>query len=883
MVHRHVRASTMPSRSSRSSSPKRASNPAGVPSPDGFTREIERALDDYADAQALGERSPLAAPYFLGHLLAATPAESPAARGRALQGMLLTAAETLDASQHALLTQTYFKRDPRLNNVGVALALGLNDRTFYRNRDAAVAALAAAVTQRVLPPIRLEAPLGAHMSGRETLLAECVAALQRRESLMLLGPSGIGKTTLGAHIAAQFKRSFWLTLRIGLTDSLSSLVFALAYFLRQHGAGVTWQQLIADQGRLQTEHLLGLLRFDIGQLSDAPPLLCIDEINLLDPDIDEHACMLQLIEELRAVTPLLLIGQRSLIVVQHDIALNGFGAPELRAWLAALNMPALTPQAQTQILERTRGNPAVLTLFGALYQLTGDAQQALNGLGETPSIGAIFQRIWRHLSDVEQLVLMRLAAYTQAAPRELFSEAEASVQRLLAHALIRDDGSAGLSLMPHLRRVVAERTPAQLMPLLHLQAAEALEVRGEFTLAMQQYCAGQKPSHAVRIWFTHRARETARGHGAAALPLLMSIDPNSLESALARDTLHLVRAELLKLTGASEDAQLELSAIKRSANRSLRAYTLRLQGDVLEMQSRLDQSLKKYEEALDTLLDMPQVHAVQLLHKMSHLYKSHFFDMKKARAQALLARVRAEVAHGGVEERDGNYAEAEARYASALQLSSQLSDATLDQSDIYSALGQLQWKLGKSDEAVQSLQQALALSTAGGNVVGGLFDRYTLTAAYLSGQHFEQALAEAQDVLAIAESLNQSYLISGLSANASEACFGLGRMDDAEFFAFKSLGQEIEPLRPYGLTVLGLVRQTQGKHAEASGLLRDAVTSAQQVDDRYAEAAAWRALGDVQRAAGSLDAAREAYAHATTLYSALGLVKELAELAELAV
>ncbi len=864
----------------------KAAIPRDKPAPDSFTREVERALDDFADPELLGTHSPLAAPYFLGQLLNTSAEEEATARGQTLQRLLRTTAETLEPSQHSLLTHTYFARDANRNNVGIALALGLNDRTFYRNRVAAVAALAQAIAQRVLPPVQLELPFSTALVGREALLHTCVAALRQHESVMLLGPSGIGKTTLGSAIAQQFNEVFWFTVRPGLTDSLSSFAFALAYFLRLHSARLTWQQLIADAGRIQTEHLLGLLRFDLKQFSAPPgapdgdaPLLCVDELDLLDPDIEDHARVLQLLEELKTLAPLLLIGQRAVIPVQHDHTLIGLSQDELRTWLLQQRL-ALNQPAQMRLHQTTRGNPALLKLFAALFRLMGDAQQALNSLGDAPSIDAIFNRIWRHLSEAEQLTLMRLAVFNAPAPSDMFAEQATVLQRLLLHDLARSDERGGIGLAPHLRRTVTDKTPAQLLPLLHLQAAETREARSEFTLAMQHYCAGHKPAHAVRIWFTHRVQETNRGQGAAALSLLMSIDPSALTSAQSRDTLRIARAELFKMMGKSEEAEEELSAIKRSASRSLRAYTLQLQGDVFEIQSRLDQSLRKYEEALDTLLELPQTHVVQLLVKMSSLYKTHLHDMHKARERALLARVRAEVVHGSVEERDGNYREAEARYTSALQIADQLENALYDKSVAYSYLGQLQWKIGKPDAAVQSLQTAIQLSETRGDVVGALFDRYTLTAAHIVAGRHAQALAQAQETLQIAESLKLSYLVSGLSANAAEACYGLGRFDDAELFAFKSLNQEEEILRTYALTVLGLVRQAQGKVPEAVKLLRDSIASAQDVDDRYAEAAAWRALGDVQRSAQQDAEMREAYAHARALYAALGLEKELKELGD---
>ena len=89
---------------------------------DPFARQVEQALEHFAQIEWLGSHSPLAAPYFLGQMLAHTTAgESVQQRGIALQNILLQAAEQLDSELQELLRIVYLKPNPYLDNVGLAM------------------------------------------------------------------------------------------------------------------------------------------------------------------------------------------------------------------------------------------------------------------------------------------------------------------------------------------------------------------------------------------------------------------------------------------------------------------------------------------------------------------------------------------------------------------------------------------------------------------------------------------------------------------------------------------------------------------------------------------------------------------------------------------
>ena len=78
-------------------------------------------------------------------------------------------------------------------------------------------------------------------------------------------------------------------------------------------------------------------------------------------------------------------------------------------------------------------------------------------------------------------------------------------------------------------------------------------------------------------------------------------------------------------------------------------------------------------------------------------------------------------------------------------------------------------------------------------------------------------------------------------------------------------------IRPYALTALGWVRQAQGQLGEAEHCFREAIQNAQQVEDRWAEAPAHRALGTLLQAQGKRDEACVASDSALSIYTALKL------------
>ena len=843
---------------------------------DAFVQTVERALEHLAQADWLGNQSPLAAPYFLGSQLdGAVQPSSPTARGQMLQRALQAAVSMLAEDQQRLLNVTFFQRKPSLNNTGVALELNLSESTYYRRRIEAIEALAHALNQTLIPPLRNELPraLSFTLMGRTLELRTGMEALQHGQSVAITGRSGVGKTTLGAALAHAWgaDRAFWFTVRPGLNDNLDSFAFALGHFLRQHGGHVasnTWRQLVADRGTPNAARILGLLRHDLATFQPQPVLLCLDESDQLRPETHAHGQVIHAVESLSEITPLLLISQQALIEAQQHLVLTGLSLEESIAMFAQEDAVPLSFADAQHIHHITRGNPALLKLCVILKKSGESSADVIEQLESGRSLETLFSRIWKRLSDDERGVLMTLATLRTAAPRDAWAAQHSLIDKLIQRELVQLDLHDGIVVMPQLREFVLQRVPVDVRPALHQFGADIREARGEYTEAAHHYVQAGQPALALWLWFNHREQEQERGHSKSAIELFNTIRRSDLPDAEDQRVLALLRAEQAVLQGDGSSAERTLAEASWPVTHPALAYVRQLQGDALEMQGRVEQALERYREGIHTLSGSGLEQRVRLQVKAGYIYAARLRDLPRAQHEAALALWRAEQFKGYVEEESGHYEIARQHYETALGIAQTLPNNAAALAEVHHHLGHLHMRTGDATTAIYHLQIAIQHAEKTGEPVNALFDQLNLASAYIvAGQH-EVASARAQSALEMAQAIQHSFLLAGLSACAAEAELNLGHSEQAEQLALLSLSQEEEIHRPYALTVLGQVQHSYGQTALAERTLRMAIESAQQTQDKFAEVPAWRALAQTL---SDRVAAQQAFDQAQQLLTSLGL------------
>lgn len=854
---------------------------------DGFARAVERALEHIGDSEWLGRHSPLAAPYLLGPHLEQKPRDE-TTRGRVLRELLLEAIALLpDDPKRVLAARCFVHRDPYLTNAGLAMRLGLVERTFYRLRVQVIVDVANELYGNLLAPLRLEKPPRPVLVGRADELSRAAAGLRAGRLVYLCGGSGLGKSTLAARVAQEWgAAAFWYTVRLSFNDRLDHFLFALAFFLSRHGAQRTWRQLIADSGAVDSEQALALLRYDLSNFAPGTLLLCIDDVDLLQPERVDHARILHLIDELRPLSALLLVGQRIIMESDDLLTLKPLQGGALEQW--HVHLGSGLGLSMEEVRRLTGGVPVLLASLLLLHAGDPGAVASLLELGKSISVESAFLRIWRKLSAEERLVLGQLAVLESAAPADLWSVEsnegaspptwEAALGRLGARDLVLQTEQGEITVAPYLRAHILESLTADEHELLNQQAAYLCEQRGDFTQAVHHWVAGHRPYLGLWLWFRHRRSEINRGQASHALTVLASIPQSHLPDSNDQVTLRIVLAELYLHTGRTDEAEMLLGGGAPVAEPSVRAYLHQLQADTVERLGQSEQALALYRQSLSALLGTVEEREVSLRNRLVYLHTARIPNLPAARREAMISKARAELYHGTVEEMLGNLTAAHDCYAAARRCAEAGPVDLALLASVYSHMGRLLILEARLDEAAEMIGRSISLCEERGDTLGPLYDRINLAYALEQAGSPERALLIAQEGLAQARRMRHAYLVGGLAAAAAEASLALGRIEEAESLALEAAQQEEEWFEHWALVILARVRSRQQLHTQAQTLAEQALQSAQAVGNPYSEAYCLRALGDVCRSAGKDERARDWFARALAQYAELGMARECSEI-----
>ncbi|HRW04950.1 MAG TPA: tetratricopeptide repeat protein [Caldilineaceae bacterium] len=939
-----------------------------------FFEQLKLALEYQAQPAILRDYSPLAKPYFLNQ---AQPRHNAPTRqertlvvdwGVVLSQQLLAAAaalwrDPLPPTSNALLAAVeeemathgrgprydflilelnYFKRlfvpPPKTQAAIYNDILHISRTSHDRWLKEAVEHLGTVLLQQLRPPLRLETPV--HHSlllGRERTQALALETLKRGGSVALTGPSGIGKSTLGAAIVETWPQPevFWFTLRRGLNDHLHSLLFALGYFFHQQGASALWLQLIADEGKLEDMNLaLGLVRSDIATLPTIP-LLCFDEIDLLRAvDVDRpnphHMQILSFLDSLRPHLALLFMGQRAMLESDLVLTLDRLTRPDLEMWLQWLQVPYRTEEL-TQLEAYTGGNPRLLTLCLTLHQLERTAfrkeratadplaseEQAvslaatLRQLPTTPALVPIWDRLRTRLSVPEHQLLQALAVFRTPAPRDAWLAAEAlppedgvgepaddvgeprdgvvgasvsegpfaaALAQLQERHLVDSDEHGGLWVLPMLRETLYQEISLEERERFHIAAAHICAARGEYTEAAYHFCQGDQPAQAIATWFPERRTEIQRGQAAAALAIVEQISGNRLQRSQQKQ-LALLRGELYGLLGEPAKVVATLAAQEWSRDEPESVEAFRLWGEALNVQGDANGAQGKLQAGVEVVAYLLEQHAH--LHVQRGLIHMQQREMRAAWQEATRARYYAENLQGAVQANLGNYAAARGHYEVALTLAGELDDSqAAARTEYYLGIAAMQQQ--DVERAFAHYRAAIAHYQQTGNRVQEVYARSNLAAAYLTAGDYDAAIAEAQQALAFCERMNAPYWMAMNAANLAEAHFELGALEPAERYALQVIEHEEVDSYPYALFTLGSIRRAQTRYDDAVQLYRQSCQIAERNEDRFLLAYIQRALGGMYADCDEMEAAAEQYQRAIALFQQLGIAAEVEATAALA-
>ena len=866
--------------------------------PNRFMSTLRETLEHIEDPEWLERNSPLASVFFAG--VAVEPARRrqvtltgrpdvdlrlrttwhrwEAERGTPLQRLIWEALCRLpadpEAGVQAVLLLTYFE-EPRPKQSEVVKLLALGRSTYYRHLDRAVTELSRVLVELVRPALRLELPPVRPLVGRAVLLATAADQLEHGAVVHLIGGSGLGKSSAGAHLAHGWAGpAFWYTIRRGLTDRLDALLFALAWFLHHHGESALWLYLNSSPQEVSATKALSSIRHALAAMNPTP-LICIDEANLLLDGDDESDRLRSLLEDLahlaRSGAPLLLIGQKLLLPPEPGalFVLEGLQAGELVELLAQERV-TLGDGELRRLLAFTRGNPLLLRLWLALARSGASPANLPAQLSEAATFDWFLARLERHLQPAELLVLEELAVFDDGAPASVWRRSRVALRTLLELDLVEALPGDRVILHPALQTSLTTRLDGERRQALHLAAAAIYAERGMATQAARHYVLGGAAEMAVWHWYHARRAERLQGQTGAALALFRPL-PGTLATANDERVLALLLAELTSFTGESAGGLAVLEQITWPADSSLSVRAHELRGELLADVGEIERSLAEYRRSLEGYQTLEAAHGVHLRTALGRRALVYQRDLATARRESRQAEFDLLVLKGEIEEQAGHYAAAHRHYSAALELADDMPD-DFARAKLHEVFGIMEAHHEHLDEAVSHLTAAGRYYRAVGNEICAVGVTNTnLAYAYLLTRRHAEAVAPAQRALEFFAEVNHPYWLALNETNLAEAFCYLGRLREAEAFARQALDREEAVVRPYCSYILGLIRNAQGRWAEAEQHCRDAIAGGEELGDPWATGPAWRVLGEVFFGAERFAEAGAAWEEALAIYITLGV------------
>lgn len=925
---------------------------------DAFMMQVREALDHFHNPTWLGNRSPLAAPYFVEpHAIRPFETDTVRSRGQMLCRLLLEAAigfaeqrdeerlkrinlrvkleehyanyqelyfnhlkEQLKAGSYdqQLLFLRYFS-SPVKSNIDLQIQFPISSATLYRHIDNAIKQLSTTLISLAVPALRLEAPPKLRpIVGRETIIASCLEALRTGKTIALSGLGGVGKTTLGAYLVSKLgdQPVFWFTLRPGVNDHLHSILFSLSHFLQRVGTGSAFQKLIADQGKINLPLIQSLIQEDLERVHPLRPVLCFDELDLLQPTTSEtHAQILIFLESLHASTPMLLIGQHLPIEADIHQSLDGLDRTEFDTMLGQTNID-LSDEQLTELHQHLRGNPRLLELFIIVYQPDDSLPKLIQSMAQSPSIESLLNRVWRRLSSGECDIALELAVFRSYAPSDTWQAEQQDLASLIERKLVQDNGRGGVALLPAFRTILYNLIPAESRETLHHKAALVRSKRGEVTAAAYHYINADRLREAILLWDEHRVQEINQGQGEAALEMFKGVSINQV-SAQARERLVLLRGELQKRAGDYPGALQTLQLISWQTPR-LKVRAKGLEGDIYDLQNNFAQAIAAYEEGLsaatasivparrqrqrtvggNTDADFAPLDSEDTL---SHVLEPAYFHRRLSRMylrqrllnkswqEALRARYEVEDFQGVIQEYKGNHTEALTYYRSALAIAQECGYVQGEAKTRNNLLRLLVFR-GAFDEAFIHGQEAYRLFHFVGDRANQASVRVNQALGYNQAGQPKMATELATEALTMFEQLGEPWGRAVAHQNLAEAHLALGNLPMARQYVERVLSEEETNTIPDTLRTWGEIELKEAQHAIAQGdealaakrlasaeqHIQQSLSAALENKDAYLEGYGWRALGNVHLAQGNTKEAMSDIEAAIALFNQLGLPHEVA-------
>ncbi|AFY81088.1 CHAT domain-containing protein [Oscillatoria acuminata] len=289
-----------------------------------------------------------------------------------------------------------------------------------------------------------------------------------------------------------------------------------------------------------------------------------------------------------------------------------------------------------------------------------------------------------------------------------------------------------------------------------------------------------------------------------------------------------------------------------TANYSLPRLQTKLAADTL-----LQQGLQQYQQS-----QYPR--AFQSLQRCLALYQTIGDKARMATAWRVL---------GDIEQRRGNWDEAERLFRQSLQLSTELGDRC-GMATSWGQLGDIEQRRGNWDEAERLFRQSLQLSTELGDRKGIATSWRVLGDIEQRRGNWDEAERLYQQSLELRIELDDRSGMASSWASLGDIQRNWGNWDEAERLYQQSLALRIELDDRSGMASswasLGDIQRNWGNWDEADHLYRQSLKLSTKLGERSSIANSWGQLGNIEKLRGNWDEAERLFRQSLELSTELG-------------
>jgi len=877
----------------------------------------KKSWPEWQKDPALLTRFPLASPYFLSHLLSENgDGEKDVKLGQALLQAIKTATKSLWVGEwprdydgmkaaldgvlsekeaddyHAIhLELRFFKKFLRPSTVAAIhddyLVIGRTEEfTLFNGTIRRVGQRLLAQLGQYTKPLP---QLADGLIGIERHVAQLEEWLAAGEGVNLTGQGGIGKSTLALSMAHAWPNAtFWYTIRPHLNDRLSSFLFELGHFLHRQGYSNLWQLVLSEGGNIQNGNLaLGVLMEDLQACEGESFLFIIDELDrLYSPDIDlakpHHVALLEFLEEIQALVPMLFVGQQAVLKCEHNLELVGLMPVQITQLLQLRTISPMPSKADIETLyQATKGNPRLLLLSIALYQSEHEQDgqvtfaQIVTTIAKQPGFGPILNRLWDRLDNRQRELLQRLAVYPESAPQrywpaeygDIFKE---TAQQLVALRLVEEYTTGSVAMLPALReRIYSERLTPDLRNSHHLDAAEVHAALGAYTEAAYHLHAGGEPDQAIQLWYPVMQSEVQRGKAGIAYDVFVGMERSGLSATESR-ALAEIQAHLHELSGEIEAALEAVGQIDLGEASEQRARLQAIEANFRDALGYPYSAQEGYQCSIDTL--------ARLIGQTADAYYGSGMSYVRQRELSTVEDVALKIEQehlmlrGFLAKEKGEFGRAYTILNEALAIA-QKRDDLREVAKIYWKLSGTQMFREQFDDAIWYAEQAKEYYKKIGDRLESAKVDNALAAIYLECKNYEEAIRIGEQAVRFFKNSKSDYFAATTQTNVAEAYFYLGNHEKAAALADEIVENEEPHAAPYAYYTLGLIREAAGEFKYAALYFERALEMAEQTGSRFMEAFARRAYGKMLCLDNQPLEGREELSRALSQFKAMG--KEL--------